>query len=220
MRYAFSCWVALVLLAALASSPAAAAPTTFSDRSLFISATGARSAQQPVLGDQGVIDLGEFTIVAVPFPPEPTVNQLAQVRDWSTLIPGNEITIAGQEWFDVNFRGDATFFGFDFHEPTTAAPEIDGCNFTSCVDSTFQVSLFAGPSEVGSFSFNRPDDVLAFVGVLSDVPFDRIAVRETVGNFDNEFFGNFLVPEPPMGVLTGMGLVVLGVLTRSRRSIA
>ena len=51
----------------------------------------------------------------------------------------------------------------------------------------------------------------AFVGVWSDQPFDRIAIRETFGTDDNEFYGEFFtgatapVPEPGAGGLGARG---------------
>jgi hypothetical protein len=34
---------------------------------------------------------------------------------------------------------------------------------------------------VGFFSFNRPEDVVGFVGVWTDFSFDRVEIREAVG---------------------------------------
>src|SRR5262249_33124524 len=58
-------------------------------------------------------------------------------------------------------------------------------------DSTFEVVLFAGTTEVDRFTFNAPDDDLAFVGVWSDRAFDRVTIIDTTGDHDDEFFGEF-----------------------------
>ena len=36
-----------------------------------------------------------------------------------------------------------------------------------------------------------PDDVLAFIGVWTDAPFDRIEIIDTTATIDNEYFGKF-----------------------------
>lgn len=145
--------------------------------------------------------------------------------NWSTLISEDfDLAINGIEGFNVDSPGPLYAFGFDFHEPNVASPSSpDTCNAT-CFDSTFAVSLLSGGTLVGSFSFNAPDAQLWFVGVTSTIGFDRIEIRETVGNIDNEFFGNFLisrtpvpVPEPGTLALLSMGLLGMAVAKRRRR---
>src|SRR5437762_13116443 len=74
--------------------------------------------------------------------------------------------------------------GFDFVEPA-----VDAQCFAPCVDSTFTVTLKNGTATVGVFTFNAPNNMLAFVGVLSDTPFTRVEIRDTTFTIDDEFFG-------------------------------
>lgn len=145
-------------------------------------------------------------------------------RNWSTLISEDyDLAINGVEGFNVDSPGPLYAFGFDFHEPIVASPvSPDTCN-AECFDSTFFVRLLSGGSLVGTFSFNAPDAQLWFVGVTSTSAFDRVEVREIVGNIDNEFFGNFLIsrtpiPEPGTLALFSLGLLGLGIASRRRRA--
>jgi hypothetical protein len=58
-------------------------------------------------------------------------------------------------------------------------------------DSTFEVVLYLGSTEVGRASFNAADDVVAFVGAWSARAFDRVTIVDTSGNDDDEYFGQF-----------------------------
>ena len=143
-------------------------------------------------------------------------------RNWSTLISEDyDLAINGMEGFNVDSPDLLYAFGFDFHEPNVAAPTFpDTCNAT-CFDSTFELTLLSGGLSVGSFTFNGPDAQLWFVGVASTVGFDRVQLREIVGNIDNEFFGNFLisrtpVPEPGTLALLGIGLLGMGAARRRK----
>jgi len=66
------------------------------------------------------------------------------------------------------------------------------------VDSTFTVTLKNGVNTVASFQFNAPDDVFAFVGVQSDMSFDKVEIRETVGGDEDENFGEFFTGTIPL----------------------
>ena len=74
--------------------------------------------------------------------------------------------------------------GFDIIEPSFTGLRNGGCgtgisisiSISTCTDSTFSVTLLTSASVVaGSFSFNAPDDVAAFVGVIRG---EAISVRE------------------------------------------
>ena len=148
------------------------------------------------ISDSGAVDIG--SVPAAPFSLAGSINTS---RNWSTLIPGSpDVAINGVENFDFISPGPLYSFGFDFHEPNVPSPvSPDTCNDT-CFDSTFEVTLVRAGLAINSFSFNRPDASLEFVGVISRQAFDRVRIREIIGGIDNEFFGNFLVGREPVNV--------------------
>ena len=109
-------------------------------------------------------------------------------------------------------------FGFDVDEPTLASEHF-GFFF---VDSVFEVTLLLGGSTVDSFTFNADNNVRAFIGVHSSLPFDTVRVREInddpASGGEDEFFGNFVygrVALPSPGA--GMALLAGGSLVGLRR---
>lgn len=126
----------------------------------------------------------------------------------------------------TRFRGSGQYFGFDFVEPKFD-PNLNG----TFVESSFEVTLKNGSSTVHSFTFSRPNDSAQFVGIWTDHSFDRIEIRETTGNAENEFFGQFYtganfhshpVPLPAAALMAlplfgGIGIVQF---IRRRRSAA
>jgi hypothetical protein len=109
-----------------------------------------------------------------------------------TNLLQNELGISDIENFNVNISGGAYAFGFDVTDPQSRALP-NGCNVNSCIDSVFSFSIFDGNTLIGSFSFDPlfSDSVVSFVGVYSNVLFNRVEIRETSGTNDNEYFGNF-----------------------------
>jgi Ca2+-binding RTX toxin-like protein len=55
---------------------------------------------------------------------------------------------------------------------------------------------------VDTFLFNAPDDVLAFVGVWSDRPFDKVEIRDTTATIDDEYFGEVFTGATPLQFCT------------------
>ncbi len=181
---------------------ASAAITVFNDKTTFLIDTGATSATGP-LPNLGLIPgdaAASQTVGTVTFTITPPSSELyigaAGVNpvpglDWTTINPGPDIAISDIENLNADLSSAVFSLGFDFVEPTTGF----GCNNTTCVDSTFSVTLKNGPTTVDSFQFNAPNDVLAFVGVQSDTAFDRVEIREITGNNDDEYFGEFYTSE-------------------------
>jgi hypothetical protein len=184
-----------ILGAVLAWATAAAGQTqVFTDQSAFLSQTGA--AAEPPIPNVGLVGrtgatytLGHITFAVSTTDPEVTLI----LQDATTINPGNEVLMSSVENLDVQL--DQTFgaIGFFFVEGT--GPEF--CTSQCpCLDATFQVTLFRQGVQVGSFSFNAPDDVLSFYGVRSCAAFDRVQFRDTSNGCDNEMWGRFFLAPP------------------------
>jgi hypothetical protein len=201
---------------------------TFSNQATFLSATGATSATGALPDLAGVhssVQIGSVTFADVngrKF----YVGGLSgySPNDWTTLLAGNEIAINGVENLDVAFNAPVYSAGFDFAEPagSTSSPwaiDVGGLY----MDSTFTVTLKNNTTTVGAFIFNAPDEVASFVGVWSDVAFNRMEIRETTGDTEDEYFGQFYtggvampVPEPETYALMLAGLGLVGFAARRR----
>jgi hypothetical protein len=162
---------------------------TFGDKAAFLSSTGATSATGPLPSIQ-FTQFAPTTVGSVTFFSTNGLFFGAEFEsevDWTTLLPGNEIAINSFENMDVSFAAPVFSYGFDFVEPQFCCPNINA----PFVDSTFNLALFSDTTPVGTFTFNfnAPNDVAAFIGVWTDMPFNNVQIREIVGGIDNEFFG-------------------------------
>lgn len=198
-----------------------ASVVAYSDRALFEADTGAASAGDISQNADGV----EFSVGVLDFK-NANGSTLNTIRNWSTLIDEDyDLSMSGPEHFDVQANEDLFAFGFDFHESSLTTPPNDSfpdtCNTPTCRDSTFEISLLYNGIFVDSLQFQRPDDVLTFVGVSSTNSFNEVRIRELVGHSDNEFFGNFTiataVPGPEAFIIFAFGL---GFLLIKRIGIA
>ena len=200
---------------------------TFNDRATFLAATGAANATGP-LPNLGFVP-GSQTVGTVTFSITAPSSALfigalgagVPGGDWTSLHPGNDIAISDVENLNAALAAPVFSLGFDFVEPNVNAE----C-FATCFDSTFAVTLWSGGSAVGSFTYNAPDEVLAFVGVSSDTAFDRVEIRDVTATIDDEYWGEFYtgrtplgaVPEPTSVLLLGSGVAaLLARRTRGRR---
>jgi Tol biopolymer transport system component len=169
--------------------------SVFDDLDAFIAATGATSATGPFprLGAVG----GSVTVGSVSFRSGPragglhlgTYSSTIPGEDWTPRLPGSDLAIDAREDLDVEFVAPQRALGFflveaerDYNGGTPQLP---------FVDSLFTVELKLGTDLVGRFEFNRPSDTAAFVGAANALPFDRVEIREVIGDIEDEYFGEF-----------------------------
>jgi len=187
----------LLLLANCAPNEILGFIQVYTDKADFLAATGAESATGP-LPNIGELQRGQaYTIGTVTLS---APNQIIWIGargvpppytgDWTVLIPGNDISIAGSENLDASFERPVIAAGFDFVEPT-GGPGV--C--CPVYDSRFSVTLRMDGAMKGTFEFNAPNNTLAFIGVLSDTRFNSIEIREIFGDQDDEYFGQFYTAE-------------------------
>ncbi|NUM37226.1 MAG: hypothetical protein HUU50_21995 [Candidatus Brocadiae bacterium] len=108
--------------------------------------------------------------------------------EWTGTLPGNEIAISGLESMKLDLPVYAYALGFHFYDNVGD-------------QSTFTLTLFNNTTNIGSFTFNTPDNVASFVGVSSDVAFNKVQIVETIGDSTNDYYGLFYlsttaIPEP------------------------
>lgn len=112
------------------------------------------------------------------------------------------IAVNGVEDINVDIANRIYSFGFELREISSVSRHVE---------STFSISLFSEGELLTSFddfqpaNFETPGGKDAFWGVFSDVSFDRVEVRETVGGIDDESYRTFYtgtvaksVPEPSL----------------------
>jgi hypothetical protein len=219
----------LALVSLLVAAPAFANLQVYDSRSAFLAATGSLDATGP-LPNLGFVRDTAVTVGTVTYTPVPGSTMWMGAKgsglsDWTSLLPGSDVALNDVENLDLVVASPVYSLGFDFVEPSGFDLPTGGCFVTPCVDSTFTVTLVSGGVAVGSFTFNAPDDVAAFVGVSSAVSFDTARIRETVGSLDDEYFGRVYtggspvssVPEPATGAMLLAGLAAaVGSLRRRR----
>ena len=194
---------AMLLLIAGVAAPRTTfgAFVTFTNKAAFLAATSSTNltGQYSNLGTLPNGVNGSFAAGTVTFSVvSPSVNLVCGRGnsdgtnfDWTPLLSGPDIAIGGPENLNAQLAFPTFSAGFDFVEPGSNGDPWSFGSSCPMADSTFAVTLKSGGMALGSFMFNAPDDVAAFIGVQSDVAFDRLEIRETVGGCDNEYFGQF-----------------------------
>lgn len=180
------------------------------DKAAFLALPGAASASGPLpnLGTVGSARLGSLEFGIAPGGDDLSIGAFntGAEPDWCPLIPGHDIA-QGYENLSVTLDQPVLALGFDFVQPDATMPPYGG----TPVESTFEVRLFAGGSLLGQVAFSAiPVDELVFLGVCSDVAFDRaeiIDVTESPFVDDDEFYGEFFcVPAAGPWANLGHGL--------------
>lgn len=222
--------ISALALMSLSSTQADAGLAVYDDLATFQSATGAASASGPLpslAGSRPSAHIGGVTFSGVGgWMIWVGGLEAYNPSDWTSLLPGHEIAVNHVENLDVAFDASVFSAGFGFVEPAANSPSSPYANNSSYpyADSTFTVTLKSGAATVGQFAFNAPDEVAGFVGVWSDVAFDRMEIRETAGGIEDDYFGEFYsgtvampVPEPETYALMLAGLGLVGFATRRRK---
>lgn len=180
-----------------------AATTPYQDKATFVAATGASSATGP-LPNLGLVATTPAdpptTVGALDFSVGPTGSALyiggagvAPGGDWYPPTATNEIAM-NLESLEVETTGGGLIYsiGFDFIEPNATMPPWGGVP----VESDYQIQLFNGAVLVGQVTFpgaTIPNDIVTFLGVTSDIPFNRVVITDLTGNNDDEYWGEFFL---------------------------
>ncbi len=212
LRFKFSCSGVILLSTLILTSAPAQALTLYDNRTNFLNDTSAIETSLEIVGasvNSFTLDNLTFTITG---PSRRTLNLGG--FDWTTRLPGIDLAVNGLESFDIDIDNPINSFGFDFVEP-----QFDPNVNSPFIDSTFEVTLLNSGTIIDSFEFTRPNDLASFVGFRSNLLFDKVELRETIGTADNEFFGSFYtgiatssesVPEPSL--MFGYGILGVGIL--------
>ncbi len=186
----------LVGCAVALGAPAASAQVAlFTDRAAFVTETAAAETR-PIPNDGAGVPSTSWSWFDYAAIEEGRLVHLGLLadEDWTVLIPGNTIAVSGTERLRVSSARAMTALGFDFAEHTDNTYGDFACTVhCPCSNSQFDVRVFSGDALLGSIVFDPPGNVLAFVGVASDVPFDRVEFYELAANCDDEYWGVPLV---------------------------
>jgi len=172
----------------------------YTDKALFLADTGAESASGPLpnLGVVGSAKLGSVNVGIAPGGDDLAIGPFGTdaAPDWCPLIPGHDIA-QGYENLQLDLDEPVTSLGLDFVQPDATMPPYGG----TPVDSTFELSLFADDVLVGQVQFSAiPVDVLTFLGVSSDTPFNRVTLVDITDSpfvDDDEFYGEIYTAPGP-----------------------
>lgn len=213
-----------VLAICVFTVPAAMAATIYTNESAFITAVGSAQAALPaVLPSTASFSAAPFTFTA-----DPGQTFVIDTSVYGKAIPGDgNLLLNGYESHELLSSVVLYAFGFKMFQPSNAAPTSPtnpvACYFT-CDAGMFSVSLFNGSTLVDSFSFTPVYDTVEFHGYAGTAAFNRIRIEDTLKTIDDEYFSTYrystspaAAPEPAAVSLILVGLIGLGVVSRSRK---
>jgi len=193
---------------------------TYQSKASFLADTAATSATGPLPNVGQVLNaavdpLGTYTLGSLTFSltegsDDVSVGALGTTAapDWYPPTPRNEMAL-GFERFQVRTAAPVFSFGFDFIEPQATVQPWGGVP----VESSYEILLFHGTALVGQALFpgsSIPNDVVTFLGVWSDQPFDRVVVNDISGDDDDEYFGEFFTGTHAAGCTLNLALSYSG----------
>ncbi len=200
----------VITIVFLLSSAQAAIITTYTNKTDFLTATGAISISGTLpnlgaLGNGNPVMLGGVTLNLAGNSTQFFVDNRTDIN------PGFDIAISGDENFDAVLESPTFSFGFDIVEPSLCIAGVIACSeFTLTVGSDSAVFTLLGLDSIPR---------LEFIGIVSDSPFSLVEIRETMTNDivingdANDYFGEFYaapVPIPASIWLFGSAIGLLG----------
>lgn len=187
--------------------------TKYTQRSTFLSATGATNASGPLpnVGSATSVKLGSVTFSVAPGGDNMAMGAfgIAGLGDWCPQNPGNDVAL-GYENLQLDLDEPVVALGIDFVQPEATIAPWGG----TAVDSTYEVALYLDGTFLTQASFSAiVVDQLAFLGVSSSMPFDRVTIIDVTNTpfiDDDEFFGE-VYTAPAAGPWTNLGYGQTGV---------
>jgi hypothetical protein len=167
---------------------ASVAPRLYTDRTRFLTASGAEPASAP--------------FAAINAPPEPFASgdvifdaihpSTLHFGSWPADFPVDnnvELAINDKEDLDITVAGGVVYaMGIDFDDTSGGV-----------TPSTFEITAKTRSSELVRFEFQTQEmPEQNYIGIWSREPFDRLEIRETTTANENEFFGTVAISRRAM----------------------
>ena len=144
----------------------------YTNKTEFLALSGAKEYTTTYPQNLTNINQYESNLITFSTPAPSTL----KFNEWTNQFPGPDLAIAGRENLDVTWGFKAHSIGFDVIE--------DSAN------SVFTIKLLHGDELVEQITLEMNSQT-RFFGIWSDTGFNRMEIRETVGDNTEEYFGAF-----------------------------